>query len=161
LVLSQEIEVKLNIEESRLAQVSKGQHVSLQVSAYPGVEFPAVVINVAPAADANTHTFEVTVTPLDEEGRLRSGMFADTTLLAKEKEDTLLVPLTAVTSIDGQPTVFVVNENGIVEQRGVTTGLSNKTQIELLSGAKVGETVVTAGQVNLEDGVKVDVVPEL
>jgi HlyD family secretion protein len=161
LVLSNEIEVKVNIEESRLAQVEKGQHVSLRVSAYPGVEFPAVVTNVAPHADTSTHTFEVTIVPLDKEGKLRSGMFADTTLLAQEKEDTLLVPLTAVTSVDSQPTVFVVNGDGTAEARAVTTGLTNKTEVEILSGVKAGEEVVTAGQVNLEDGVKVDVVPEL
>ena len=49
----------------------------------------------------------------------------------------------------------------VAEARAVTTGLANKTQVEILSGLKAGEEVVTAGQVNLEDGVKVDVVPEL
>ncbi|RMF04906.1 MAG: HlyD family efflux transporter periplasmic adaptor subunit, partial [Chloroflexi bacterium] len=94
LVVSDQTEVKINVEESRLGQVFKGQHVSLNVAAYPGVDFPAVVSNVAPVADASTHTFEVTIVPLDEQGLLRSGMFADTTLLAEEKTNTLLVPLT-------------------------------------------------------------------
>ena len=88
-------------------------------------------------------------------------MFADTTLLAQEKEDTLLAPLTAVTSVDNQPTVYVVNGDGIAEARAVTTGLSDKSRVELLSGVRAGEKVVVNGQVNLADGVKVDVVPGL
>jgi HlyD family secretion protein len=160
-IMSKETEVELNVEESRIEQVHKGQHVSLRVAAHPDVEFPAVVTNVAFAADSSTHTFVVTVTPLDEEGLLRSGMYADTTLLAEERENTPLVPITAVIYVDNQSLVYVVNEDGTVEQRMVTTGLSNTNQIEILSGVRVGETVVTNGQVNLEDGVKVEVMPAL
>ena len=161
LVLSSEIEVKLNIEESRLAQIETGQAVSLRVAAYPGVEFPATVTNVAPHADSNTHTFSVTVTPLDKEGQLRHGMFADTTVLAAEKDNTRLVPVSAVVFVNDQTVVYAVTADGTVEQRVVVTGLSNRNQVEILSGVKAGETVVTNGQANLLDGVKVDVVPEL
>lgn len=161
LVVSNETEVKVNVEESRVGQVFKGQHVSLNVSAYPGVDFPAVVTNVAPIADVNTHTFEVTITPQDEKGLLRSGMFAETTLLAEEKENTLLVPLTSVTTVNEEPTVFVISDDGVAEQRVVTTGLTTKTQVEITSGIKVGETIVTNGQVNLEDGSQVEIVPEI
>ncbi|HMR66588.1 MAG TPA: efflux RND transporter periplasmic adaptor subunit [Anaerolineae bacterium] len=161
LVVSNETEVKIDVEESRIGQVFEGQPVSLHVSAYPGVDFPAVVTTVAPIADANTHTFAVTITPLDEKGLLRSGMFADTTLLAEEKKNTLLAPLTAVTTSNEQPTVFVLNADGQVEERPVTTGLTTKTQVEIVSGVKAGEIVVTNRQVNLEDGAKVEVVPEI
>ncbi len=161
LVVSNETEVKIDVEESRIGQVFEGQPVSLHVSAYPGVDFPAVVTTVAPIADANTHTFAVTITPLNEKGLLRSGMFADTTLLAEEKKNTLLAPLTAVTTSNEQPTVFVLNADGQVEERPVTTGLTTKTQVEIVSGVKAGEIVVTNGQVNLEDGAKVEVVPEI
>lgn len=160
-MMSKETEVELNVEESRIEQIHKGQHVSLRVAAHPGVDFPAVVTNVAFAADSSTHTFVVTVTPLDEEGVLRSGMYADTTLLAEERENTALVPVTAVTYVDNQAIVYVVNEDGTVEQRMVTTGLSSANQIEILSGVSAGEIVVINGQVNLEDGVKVEVMPVL
>jgi RND family efflux transporter MFP subunit len=160
-VVSNEVEAQLSVEEGRYGQVEKGQPVSLRVAAYPGVDFPAIVTTVAPLADAKTHTFAVTVTPLDKKGLLRSGMFADTTLLAEEKQNTLLVPLTAVTTVNDTPTVYVINADGVAEQRAVTTGLSNQTQIEILSGVKIGENVVTAGQVNLQDGITVKVVPQL
>ncbi|GAB4449080.1 MAG: efflux RND transporter periplasmic adaptor subunit [Anaerolineae bacterium] len=161
LVISNQTEVTVSVEESRIGQVFRGQHVSLRVSAYPGVDFPAVVTNVAPLADANTHTFDVTITPLDEQGLLRSGMFADTTLLAEEKTNTLLAPLTAVSTIDGRPTVFVITAGGVAEQRAVTTGLSTDSQIEITSGVKAGESVVINGQVNLQNGDKVEVVPQI
>ena len=160
LFVSNDMEVVVNVEESRLGQVAKGQHVSLQVSTHPGQEFPGVVTSVAPVADSKTHTFAVKVTPLDKEGLLHSGMYAGVSILAEEKQDTLLAPLAAITEVAGDPAVYVVNGD-TVEQRRVTTGLATNTQVEILSGVKAGETVVVAGQPNLLDGVKVEVVPNL
>jgi multidrug efflux pump subunit AcrA (membrane-fusion protein) len=84
-------------------------------------------------------------------------MYANVSILAEEKPNTLLAPRAAVTTIDDQPAVFVVNSNNTVEQREVTTGLFDQDNIEILSGLKEGETVVTAGQSSLTDGAKVEV----
>ena len=51
--------------------------------------------------------------------------------------------------------VYVVKSDNTVEQRVVTTGLKDQTQIEILSGLQAGDNVVIAGQSNLVDGAKV------
>jgi len=158
--VSNQVEASIEVEESRIGQIFDGQNASLQVTAYPGQEFPAVVTSVAPVADKDTRTFTVKVTPVDAEGQLRSGMFADARLLIDEKKDTLLVSRDAITLIGDQPTVYVVNGDR-VEQREVTTGLTNDGQIEVLSGLEAGDTVVIAGQPNLVDGAKIEVVNQL
>jgi len=160
LQVSNEVEVSIEVEEGRIRQVFKGQDVSLQVSAYPGQEFPAKVTSVAPVADQDTRTFTVKITPVDQEGLLRSGMYANALLLIDEKKDTLLVPRDAVTMAGDQEFVFVADGN-TVDKREVTTGLANDGQIEILSGLEPGETVVTAGQPNLVDGAKIEVVNRL
>jgi len=152
--------VSVNVEESRLGQVSNGQNVALRVLAYPGVEFPGLVPSVAPIADKKTHTFVVKVMPLDKKGLLRSGMYADVTILAQEKPQALLAPRAAVAERDGKQFVYRVKDNQ-VEQVQVSTGLSNETDIEIKSGLKAGDQIVVAGQSNLQDGTKVEVVPEL
>jgi membrane fusion protein (multidrug efflux system) len=160
LFISPQVEVAINVEESRLGQISKDHHASLQVAAYPGVEFPGLVTSVAPLADQKTHTFVVKVTPLDKKGMLRSGMFADVSLLVNEKLQALLVPNSAVIRVDGQPTVYRVNADQ-VEQVKVSTGLSNDAETEIVSGLQAGDSVVVAGQSNLQNGAKVKVVPGL
>ncbi|MCK6624543.1 MAG: efflux RND transporter periplasmic adaptor subunit [Anaerolineae bacterium] len=160
LFISNQVEVAVNVEESRLGQVAKGQHASLRVSAYPGVEFPGLVTSVAPLADQKTHTFVVKVTPADPKNMLRSGMYADVSLLVDEKANTLLVPRSAVIRVDSQPVVYRVNA-GQVEQVKVTIGLSNDTDIEITSGLKAGDSIVVAGQSSLQDGAKVKIVPGL
>lgn len=161
LFVSKDLEVVINIEENRLSQVAKGQHAALNVSAYPGLDFPAVVISVATVADDQTHTFVVKVTPQDKKVLLRSGMYADVTLLLDERQNTLVIPLSAIATLNNQPSVYVVRTDSVVEQRTVTTGLTDDSQVEILSGLKAGEKVVVNGQINLQDGVKVEVVPEL
>jgi HlyD family secretion protein len=153
--LSQQMEVSVNVPESVIGQVKKGQRAALQVTAYPGQDFPGEVTSIAPQANQDTRTFEVKVTPTKGAELLRSGMYANVSILAQEKKNTLLAPLSAVTGDSSEPFVYVVNDENTVEQRSVKTGLSNQAQIEILAGLKAGETVVTAGQSNLTDGAKI------
>jgi HlyD family secretion protein len=51
LVISKEMEVTMDVEESRIGEVVKGQNAALEVTAYPGQIFPAVVTGVSPIAD--------------------------------------------------------------------------------------------------------------
>lgn len=157
LYVSKPVEVMLNIEESRISHVTEGQHAALQVTAYPGQDFPAIVTNVAPTADSQSHTFAVLVTPLDDDHLLRSGMYANVSLLVEEKQTTLLVPRAALTEIAGQETVYVINDDNTAEQRAVTKGLEEDARVEILSGVTAGEQVVIAGQASLQDGSKVEI----
>ncbi len=156
--VSDQVEVLINIEENRVGQIVEDQSAALRVAAYPGQDFPAVVTSIAPIADKSTHTFAVKITPIDEEGQLRSGMYADVSILAKENENALLVPRAAVVLVNGQDTVYVVKENNTVEQRPVTLGLTDKQFAEVLTGLDAGETVVTAGQPNLIDGAPIEII---
>ncbi len=153
--LSQEMEVSLNVPESMISQVKKGQSAALRLTAYPDRDFPGQITGIAPEVAKDTRTFEVKVTPVGGDGLLRSGMYATVSILAQEKEDTLVAPLAAVTLVKDQAIVYVVKDNNLVEQRPVTTGLSDQNQVEILSGLKVGDMVVIAGQSNLVDGAKV------
>jgi multidrug efflux pump subunit AcrA (membrane-fusion protein) len=155
LFVSKEVEVLVNVEESRIGQITKDQNAALRVAAYPGQDFPAVVTSIAPVADKDTHTFAVKVTPLDEKGMLRSGMYADVSVLAQEKKGALLAPRAAVTIVGDKGTVYVV-KGDTVEQRTVTTGLTDSDHVEILSGVGQGETVVIAGQPDLVDGATVE-----
>ncbi len=156
-LISNKLEVNVNVPENNIAQIKEGQSASLQVTAYPGQDFPGVVTSIAPAANKDSRTFEVKITPTRGTELLRSGMYANVSVLAEEKQDALLAPRTAIITIDDQPAVYVVQENNSVAQRPVTTGLFDKDSIEILSGLKAGETIVTAGQSSLTDGAKVEV----
>ena len=76
-------------------------------------------------------------------------------VLVQEKKNTLVAPQAAVTIKNNQPIVYIVKSDNTVEQRQVTIGLTDNERVEILTGVKAGEQVVTAGQANLVDGAKV------
>jgi HlyD family secretion protein len=157
LFVSKETEALVNVEESRISQVSAGQNAAVRVTAYPNQDFPAVVTDVAPIADANTHTFAVRVTAVDPQFQLRAGMYADLSLLAQDRQGALLVPRTAIAMADGKGTVYVVQGDQTAKRQQVTTGLIDGDNVEVISGLKVGDKVVVAGQTGLADGATVEV----
>lgn len=155
--ISQDLEAQVGVQESLISQVEQGQSASLNVTAYPGQDFPAVVTSVSPTADSNSRNFAVKVIPTDGQDLLRSGMFADVSILAQENKNTILAPREAVIQGD-EPYVYVVQDDNTVEQRTITTGLYDNDRIEVLSGLKPGDVVVITGQPNLQDGTTADVV---
>jgi HlyD family secretion protein len=157
LFISKDTEALVNVEESRISQVSAGQNAAVRVTAYPNQDFPAVVTDVAPIADSNTHTFAVKVTPVDKDFLLRSGMYADLSLLAQDRQGALLVPRSAIAMANNQETVYVVQGDHTVKQQKVTTGLVDGDRIEVVSGLKNGDKVVIAGQAGLADGAAVEI----
>jgi HlyD family secretion protein len=159
--VSKEIEVEIEVEESRINDISEGQNVSLKLTAYPDQDFPATVTSISPVADENTRTFTVKVAPLDEAGVLRSGMFAAVSVLAAERQNTTLIPRDALIQLDDGGVAVYVVEAGQAHQRTVEIGISDGERIEILAGLEPGEVVVVSGQPNLTDGVKVEVTNRL
>ncbi len=158
-LISGDLEVKIEVPESQIAHLFINQPAAVKVAAYPSQDFPALVTNIAPAADTTSHTFPVTITPVDEEGRLKAGMFAEIAILLEEKVGVVLVPRSAVTLVRGQDVVYVLSEDETrVNLRPVTTGLSDDGRIEITSGLAADETIITAGLSNLSDGTPVEIV---
>ena len=69
----------------------------------------------------------------------------------------VIVPVDAVRTDDGQPVVFVLND-GHAERRAVRLGARTNDDQLLLAGVRAGETVATGDIKRLTDGAKVRVV---
>jgi len=87
------------------------------------------------------------------------GEFVNVRLIVATRHNGLSVPLSALVQGDGRSLVYVVGPNGAVQERtvGVAETLDGRALID--QGLQPGDTVVTAGQYRLDDGVKVVEVP--
>jgi membrane fusion protein (multidrug efflux system) len=151
------VEVHVTVEEANLASVQPGQDVTLTVPAYPGVNFPAKVVTVAPSGDPRAHTFDVKIVPNTQDQRLLPGMFAQAQIVAQQKPDALLVPKEAIVQQGNNQVVFVA-DNGKAVATPVQTGMTNDTSVEITSGLTPGAQVVVIGQNGLRDGAPIQVV---
>jgi RND family efflux transporter MFP subunit len=91
---------------------------------------------------------------------LRPGLFVRVRLDLDVHQNALVVPAEAVGRDLGGAYVFVVDGNNISRKRDVEVGLSDGTSVELTSGVKAGELVVTVGLFRLRDGDPVKIVAD-
>lgn len=85
------------------------------------------------------------------------GQFVRTRLYLHIEKNGTVMPYSAVQMTLNGPVVFVVTEDETIEQRSLKLGQREDDWILVLEGVKPGEQVVTDGQINLYNGVKVAV----
>lgn len=137
--------IEANLTEDMLAKVRSGAAATVMVSAYPGERFAGRVTYVASLLDKDSRTVPARIEVSNKDGRLKPEMFATATIeTAGAKRTALSVPDAAILLLQGQPTVFVADQDGF-EARAIETGdkLSGRTVVK--SGLAVGDQVVIAG----------------
>jgi multidrug efflux pump subunit AcrA (membrane-fusion protein) len=67
----------------------------------------------------------------------------------------MFVPRGAIVGSLQDPGVYVINEDSTAHFKKITTGSYSGNFIAVTSGLSAGERVVTMGQINLQEGVKV------
>src|SRR2546428_9953083 len=105
--------------------------------------------------DVTTGTVRLKATFQNDDRRLYPGQFVNVVLTLGVENQALVVPSQAVQIGQDKSFVYVVKFDQIVEARTVKTGstIDNMTVID--DGLKVGEQVVTDGQLRLVPGAKV------
>ena len=96
----------------------------------------------------------------DNAGGILPGTYAEVYLLGQEKENALVLPLSSLTEEMGYFYVYVEHEKGCYEKRRVDVGGSDGKNIEIVSGIKPGESVVTEGAVVVKIAANSSAVPE-
>ncbi len=145
--------VHLSEIKSRMAGKQIGVVASPQdLQAQPSAGRLTFVDNVV---DPSTDTIKLKATFDNPDLRLWPGQFARITLrLAILEHATVVVSEAVQTGQDGQ-FVFVVKPDFTVQQRAVTTGERSGPDTVIQKGLQAGETVVTEGQLRLEDGTRI------
>ncbi|MGV1098751.1 efflux RND transporter periplasmic adaptor subunit [Thiovibrio sp. JS02] len=141
--------------EALAVRIKPGDTLPLSI---PAAQFAGtgVVAEMAPAADSNSHTFQLKLA-LAGADKAQSGQYARVGLPGAVSPS-LMVPLEAVTRLGQMERVFVARQ-GRAELRLVRTGEQQAGQVEIVSGLVVGEQVVVSGGGQLQDGQPVQVEP--
>lgn len=167
------MEVLVDVNENDIIRIKLNDTASIEVDAYPNRKFKGVVTqiansakNIGSAIDQVTN-FEVEILILPEsysdlivngKNPFRPGMSATVSIQTDKKYGILTVPLQAITTrtdLKGDTTkkakladdmleqVFVIKADNTLEVREITTGIQDISNIEVLTGLKEGEKVVT------------------
>jgi RND family efflux transporter MFP subunit len=135
-----QLRLNATVAEGDLNSVSLGDKVSVVIDALGEQALDGVVGQILPAGDSHTHTFTVKV-DLPAKPGLKTGMFGRFQL-DKGTSTTILVPETAVVERNELTSVFTVSSDRIARLRWVKAGRRLDSQVEILSGVNVGESVL-------------------
>ncbi|WP_218080698.1 efflux RND transporter periplasmic adaptor subunit [Anthocerotibacter panamensis] len=143
------LELNAQVPETDLPGLVVGQRVTLVSDADPDLKATGQTRKIGPQVDATSRQAVVKVA-LDPNPRLRPGMFvrAQVTL---NKVNALTIPAQAVSVRNNTAQVFVLAGNQ-ARLRTVTVGDRSAERIEVKTGLKSGEQVITAGGGYLKDG---------
>jgi HlyD family secretion protein len=150
------LELKADVAESDLMRLTAGQKaIVTAVGAIAPLD--GTVRMVEPTIDSTTRLGRVRVT-VNEPGLVRSGMFAEATVIVAE-HDAVAVPVTAVGSGPQGTTVMRVT-NGDVARVVVKTGIRDGGFIEIVEGLAAGDVVVTKAGAFVRDGDRINPIPD-
>ncbi len=136
--------VMAKIDESDIGGVEEEMEASIEVDVLPNRKLRGQVVKIYPEAktEGDVVYYEVRVQLLDIPEELRPGMTADVTIMIADLEDVLLLPDASVTYRRGKAFVNIKEGDEAVE-REIEVGLSDWTNIEVKSGVKEGEEIMT------------------
>jgi len=98
---------------------------------------------ISPTLDEKTRSATARVVISNTNGQWRPGMFVKGKVTIAENQAAIVVPLTALQTIDGKKVVFVQHEDGDFEVQAVSLGRQDYQQVEILTGLQVGQTYVS------------------
>ncbi|MBI3041650.1 MAG: efflux RND transporter periplasmic adaptor subunit [Betaproteobacteria bacterium] len=153
------MKLDFRVPEVYLGKIRRDQPVAVRVDAFPGEQFAGRVYAVETAVDERTRTVMLRGRVENKGVRLRPGMFARVTLELGSNDKATLVPEQAIVPRGNRNFVFrVVNGKAALTEVGL--GARSPGQVEITKGLKPGEVVVTDGQLKLQDGTPVMVLPD-
>ncbi len=146
LINNEQIDGVIRLYEDELARVEIGQPVTFICQ---GQQARGRIYYIAPTLDARTRTVEARAVLNNPAGRLKTHAYA-TARIQVGKKIALVVPQSAVLHQDTRFIVFV-RKGDQFEKRYIEPGLSTQGWVEIRSGLKEGEYVVTQGAFELKN----------
>lgn len=152
------LKLKVTVNESQVASLKLGNTVNVSASVYPDKTFTGKITFIAPKADS-TLNFPVEIEISNNASNdLKAGMYGTANFDSKQqKQSMMIVPRNAFVGSVSSNQIFVA-ENGIAKLKTVTAGRILGNKVEIINGLSEGETVIITGQINLQDGSKVDII---
>ena len=154
-----EREVLIHVPESRIAALAVGDRALVRLWSAPRREYAGSVREIAPAADPATRSYAVRIGVADADEALSLGATA-TVAFASPSDAQAVLPLPALTRIDGAEVVWVVDEASQVQPLRVEAGEFRENGVVIRSGLPAGARVVVAGVHRLVEGETVRPVDE-
>ena len=140
-----------DLPENTFSEITPGTIIHATTDAWPGTIFSGEVDSINPRIDPLNLTFSARATLDNTDNRLRPGMLMRLNV-ARPTLEALVIPARSVLFDGNDQYVFVLNEDGLPEQRYIETGVILENKITVTSGLYEGDNIVDQGVVKVTAG---------
>jgi len=146
--------VQGDVYEKDISSIRQGQAIKILANAYPDTTFNGRLTNLGDMLDPQTRTAKVRCEVANPKGLLKLEMMATIQVPTGARRRALMVPASAAQQVENETVVFVKIEGTKFEKRKVEIGANSDGWVEVRSGLKEGEKVVTQGAFMLKSHLK-------
>jgi membrane fusion protein, multidrug efflux system len=137
------VELAANVPAEYLSRVTVTMKASIATDAYPDRTFDGTVIAIAPAVDPATNAALTRIRIANPNRQLKIGVFAEARIALAEHANALVVPPSAIVRDANGAAVYVVTGD-LAQRTEVKVGLEKPDAVEIISGLKEGDTILTS-----------------
>jgi RND family efflux transporter MFP subunit len=151
------LDIVLDVSPAEAATVHPGDAVSVATGEGGAAEAlgQGIVTDVAAAVDSLSRSVAVRARLVRPTRPLRIGESVSAKVVTATHPRAVTVPVAALVPAGDGFQVFVVDSAGVAHVRPVAVGARSEALVEILSGLKAGERVVTTGAYGVEDGARI------
>lgn len=145
-----QIKIQFNVPEKYGSLLRIGQHISFTVDGSTK-DFTATVLATETSIEESTRSLAVRALIKNGDPVLIPGAFAKVKIVLGKNEDAIMIPNNIVVPQGRKKLVYLFKDNKSVPV-DIVTGIRDSTNIQVLSGLNVGDTVITTGLLFLRPG---------
>lgn len=146
------MKAKFNVGELDVPSFFVGQSVDIYSEIKPDIVQRGKVFQLSKSANVQSRTFEMqAIFPNTSDRWFKPGMFCRVKVNMKTQKNALTIPMAAVVILNNTDGVYTINGNQAKFQP-IETGITDGNLVEVKSGLKEGDSIVTLGMSNLKNG---------
>ena len=155
-----ELDVVFDVADTQVDAVRNVRTVAAALLSARDKPLVAYVREVSPSADPVTRTYRVKCTLAGQPPGWRLGLNTIVTLASEHAVRGIRIPATALYEKDRKSAVWIVKDDHTIELRPIVVARYDTDTVEIASGLKGGERIVTAGVHKLLEGQEVRLLPD-
>jgi membrane fusion protein (multidrug efflux system) len=138
-----QLKLQFDVPEKYGAIIKKGQSVDFTIDGTQK-NFTAAVLATEDAIAENTRSLAVRAVVNGNDPELMPGAFARVKIVLGKNENALMIPTSSIVP-QGRKKLIYLFKNSKAISTEITTGVRDSTNIQVLTGLKKGDTVITSG----------------
>ncbi|TYQ12641.1 UNVERIFIED_CONTAM: RND family efflux transporter MFP subunit [Acetivibrio alkalicellulosi] len=143
--------LEVGIPENIINIITLDKIINVEVESANNGIYSGKVVQISPVPDQRTLTYPVKIEIQNNEGLIKPGMFAKAYFELEKKENVLVAPRNVFRVSDNKWSVFIL-ENDTAKRVEVEIGIDNGSEVEIISGIKERDQIITTGRQYLRDG---------